>query len=143
MEQQRLISDGTNQRLDFDSVASALATQYPEYKAAPPAVYRDGTGPDGNPQRFNKRPWTPANTSSNSTPSSGTTNTSGNPHYNNHRGGKGNFTRRVFQTTKEEQNIDEDGGLDEIKIDDERMQTIEEADEDPDGGIQDTEDAGH
>ena len=38
LEQQRMVLVGTGQRMDFESVASALCMQFPEYRPAPPVA---------------------------------------------------------------------------------------------------------
>ena len=42
-EGQRLVLVGTQQRLDFELVVESMMLQYPEFRAAPPVVSKDGT----------------------------------------------------------------------------------------------------
>ena len=48
LEQQRMVLVGTGQRMDFDTVASALCMQFPEYRPAPPIAGKgDNNGKGG------------------------------------------------------------------------------------------------
>eukprot|EP00913_Durusdinium_trenchii_P002530 g2339.t1 len=118
-EAQRLVLVGTGQRLDFDSVKSALLMQYPEHKAPPPLFvhgqlqHRPGKGPSygkGGGKSFGGQ--------------------SGHG-FGQARKGNGKFTKKVFQTTAEsnaesaEQDDDPGDDLNAIEEEDQEGETAD------------------
>ena len=95
LEQQRMVLVGTGQRMDFDSVASALCMQFPEYRPAPPIA---GKG-DHNKGKGDGRGHHNSNQSSHQSP---------------HRRSDGRFSsqqskpQKVLETVVEEQHGEED-----------------------------------
>ena len=94
LEQQRMVLVGTGQRMDFDTVASALCMQFPEYRPAPPIAGKgdnNGKGGKGDGRGHSS---------------------SGQSSHHQHRrhDGKGNHfqkPQRVFETVVEETNGDD------------------------------------
>ena len=118
-EAQRLVLVGTGQRLDFDSVKSALLMQCPEHKAPPPLFihgqlqHRPGKGPSygkGGDKSFGGQ--------------------SGHG-FGQARKGNGKFTKKVFQTTAEsnaesaEQHDDPGDDLNAIEEEDQEGETAD------------------
>ena len=104
LEQQRMVLVGTGQRMDFDTVASALCMQFPEYRPAPPIA---GKGDHKGGKGDNK-----GQHSSNHASSSGQQHRrqDGNgKFYNQHK------TQRVYETVVEGHNEEaDDGAPDEV-----------------------------
>ena len=121
LEQQRMVLVGTGQRMDFDTVASALCMQFPEYRPAPPIAGKGDHNNKGGKGHGRGHP------------SSGA---SSNQHHRRHDG-KNNYQskpQRVFETVVEEANGDEDGAAG-----DEAAESFDAAD--PDGeAVHDAED---
>ena len=115
-EGQRLVLVGTQQRLDFEMVVESMMLQYPEFRAAPPVVTRDGnvvapkTGSKGG-GKFSSKHSTSMSTSTGSSSSSSMSS------------GKGfNGPRRQVRFTEEAAPDNDDG--------EEFLDAIDEGDED-------------
>ena len=115
-EGQRLVLVGTQQRLDFEMVVESMMLQYPEFRAAPPVVTRDGvvvapkTGSKGG-GKFSSKHSTSMSTSTGSSSSSSMSS------------GKGfNGPRRQVHFTEEAAPDNDDG--------EEFLDAIDEGDED-------------
>ena len=89
---QRMILVSTQQSLQFESIAEALTLQYPEFRAAPPVVNKDGKGAGKSKSAFSGSSSSTMASTSSSSPSTRT------PGY----GGKGAPVRRAMVTNVED-----------------------------------------
>ena len=130
-EAQRLVLVGTGQRLDFDSIKSALLMQYPEHKAAPPLFVhgQQFRSSKGQGKTFGKNFTGP--------PSQGP----------QQRKGFGKFTKRVFQAATDGDDLrpepEQDlGGDDLAAIEEENPDEDHDsfADQGDDAGLEEAED---
>ena len=118
-EAQRLVLVGTGQRLDYDSIKSALLMQYPEHRAPPPLFVhgQQQFRPAGKGHGHGKGGGKPFGQSQ-----------QGGQGFGQARKGSGKFTKRVLQTTTEGDDApdpEDDAGGDDLGVIEEENPDIE------------------